>query len=85
MCVGPVTSPQTINNGHTHTLTLTAEQINVVSGDTTYNVSFVSSHMHTVTLTAAERAMLRAGMFVNKTSSNVNDHTHGYRIECTGS
>jgi hypothetical protein len=86
MCVGPVTSPQTFNNGdHVHTLTLTATQINVVDGDTMHNVSNVG-HFHTVTLSAAERAMLREGMIIrNKLSSTNGGHSHGYTIECVGS
>jgi plastocyanin len=84
MCLGSVTSPQTANNGdHIHILTLTTTQINVVPGNTVHSVSNVG-HSHTVTLTAADRAMLRAGMTVVKTSSN-NGHSHGYTIDCTGS
>jgi hypothetical protein len=85
MCIGPVTSPQTRNNGdHVHILTLATTQINVVAGDTTHTVSNVG-HSHTVTLTAADRALLRAGMTVVKDSSNNSGHSHGYTIDCVGS
>jgi hypothetical protein len=85
MCIGPVTAPQVVNNSHTHTLTLTTAQVNVVAGNTMHNVSNASGHIHTVTLTAADRAMLRMGTTVRKTSSSTNDHTHGYDIQCGGS
>lgn len=84
MCVGPVTTSQSASN-HTHTLTLTTTQINVVSGNTMHNVSNAFGHIHTVTLSAADRALLRAGMTVVKTSSENSDHTHDYTIDCTGS
>ena len=85
MCIGPVTAPQTRNNGdHVHTLTLTTTQINVVAGNTMHTVSNVG-HTHTVTLTAADRALLRAGTTVVKDSSTNNMHSHGYTIDCVGS
>jgi hypothetical protein len=60
-------------------------QINVMAGNTTLIVTQVNSHQHNVVLSAAEKAMLRAGTPLTKTSSTNSGHSHQYRIECTGS
>ena len=84
MCVGAVTTSQSASN-HMHVLNLSVSQINVVSGTSSHNVTSADGHIHTVMLTAAERAILRTGMSVTKTSSLNSGHTHNYTIACTGS
>jgi hypothetical protein len=82
MCVGPVMTEQS-EDFHTHTLTITAAQINA-GAPTMYTVSNVG-HTHTVTLTTADFMTLRAGGTVVKTSTTVQGHDHDYTILCAGS
>lgn len=81
-CMSPVTSMQVADTtGHTHTVTLTAAQINAGS-PMMFTTSNAGGHVHTVTLTAGDFTMLRGGMSITKTSSNDSNHTHSYAISC---
>jgi hypothetical protein len=85
MCVGPVTSPMLADTeGHTHTLTITAAQINTGGTSVGFQTS-LNGHRHVVTLTTPQFAMLRAGVALTVESSTNSGHFHTYRIECTGS
>ena len=85
MCIGPVTTPmQADTTGHSHTLTITAAQINTGGASVNFQTS-LAGHRHVVTLTTPEFAALRAGTPLTKQSSSTNDHFHTDRIECTGS
>jgi hypothetical protein len=80
---GALSSMETSNGTHMHTLMITAMGINM--GTMTYMTGpgGMNQHTHAVMLTPPELQMLRGGGTVTKTTTmDATGHTHTYEIEC---
>ena len=73
----------TIGSNHSHTITVTASDINA-GVNKTYSIQGGADHDHMVTITAAQFATLQsnANGSVMVVSTSVNAHTHDITILC---
>ena len=75
----------TDTNAHTHTVTVDMAALDATTAQTltTSSAGQPPGHTHMITLTPANLAALRGGGMVDVLSTNVDNHTHTYRITCT--
>jgi hypothetical protein len=74
-------------SGHTHITAantmMLATHINGGMATMEFELANEMNHIHTITLTQQQVDMLRAGgMVMGVVSTNDNNHTHTYTIEC---
>lgn len=75
----------TDSNAHTHSVTVNMTTLDATTSQTltTSLAGQGAGHMHMITLTPANLTTLRGGGMVDVPSTNVDNHTHTYRVTCT--
>jgi hypothetical protein len=81
LCTEDITAESTLDQGHTHDITIPLEDI-LAAEPGEYDMTLVDNHIHTVDLTAEDFEALLAGDAVTKTSSEDNGHTHDVTLTC---